>query len=115
MPMGDRSICCEHSGIEPLEPRRLLAATFDSVSGILTVILIVAWGRDENPALPVAAVITAWLAVALYGSPWAFAWVLPVLALRDFKPALSTHLSFKPVLARGRPRRAAASLSREDP
>jgi hypothetical protein len=59
---------------------------------IVIAILLVAWRRDADPALPVATVITASLAIALYGSPWSFAWILPVLALRGFKPPLSTRL-----------------------
>ncbi|HEX2384707.1 MAG TPA: hypothetical protein VHI95_18835, partial [Acidimicrobiales bacterium] len=54
--------------------------------------LIVTWSQDTDPATPVAAAIAAWLAIALYTSPWSAAWLLPVLALRIRVPALSTRL-----------------------
>jgi len=60
---------------------------------VVTAILIVAWRGDVDPAPSVSTVITAWLAVALYGSPWSFAWVLPVLALKAFEPPVSTRLA----------------------
>ena len=63
-----------------------------AVAVLAAAFLILTWSQDADPASPVAPAIAAWLAVALYTSPWSGAWLLPVLALRSRVPTLSTRL-----------------------